>query len=204
MSANGPSPSADMNVCRTVLRKARSPVAALWITLTLPAGCRSNNPFSYVQVSGKITYDNGSLIPADSMVLAFIPQGGSLDAKTHPRPGRTTVNRATGEFHAVTSHTINDGLPRGKYKVVVWGGNYVAVAADDRGAGIRRSVQDAARSQHGQPAVRVEGAETACGQKTPLTRQLPAAQQAHVAGRCSRPSPPRSLWVTASSRTPPR
>ena len=124
MSANGPSPSADINVCRTVLRKARSPVAALWITLMLLAGCRSNDPFSYVQVSGKITYDDGSLIPADSMVLAFIPQGGSLDAKTHPRPGRTTVDRATGEFHAVTSHTINDGLPRGKYKVVVWGGNY--------------------------------------------------------------------------------
>jgi hypothetical protein len=81
-------------------------------------GCTSRDPFSYVKVSGKITYEDGSPIPAD-VYLLFIPRSASIDSKTHPRPGQAKVDRATGEFHAVTSHKLGDGLVRGKHKVAV-------------------------------------------------------------------------------------
>jgi hypothetical protein len=109
----------------------RSTVAALGATccLLLLTGCGSGDPFAYVQVSGKVTYEDGSPIPADQLVLTFIPQGGSLDAKTHPRPGVATVDRATGEFRDVTSHKVNDGLVRGKHKVTLSGANHSQLKA---------------------------------------------------------------------------
>jgi hypothetical protein len=82
------------------------------------AGCTSDDPFSYVQVSGKITYEDGSPIPAN-VYLLFIPQSAPVDSKTHPRPGQAKVDRATGEFHTVTSHKLGDGLVRGRHKVTV-------------------------------------------------------------------------------------
>ena len=94
------------------------------------AGCGSGDPFKYVQVSGKVTYEDGSLIPIDGMALTFYPQGGALDAKTRPRPGMTTVDRATGEFHSVTSHMPGDGLVPGKYKATLLEGNRMPLPAD--------------------------------------------------------------------------
>jgi hypothetical protein len=90
------------------------PVVAACLLLTA-SGCGSNDPFHYVRVSGKVTYEDGSLIPAEGIVLRFYPQQGSLDAKTHPRPGMSVVEPATGEFHAATSHRLNDGLVSGKH-----------------------------------------------------------------------------------------
>jgi hypothetical protein len=87
------------------------------------AGCGSGDPFGYVQVSGKVIYEDGSRIPVDQLVLTFIPQSGPLDAKTYPRPGVAMVDPATGEFHNVTSHKVNDGLVRGKHKVTLAGAN---------------------------------------------------------------------------------
>ena len=92
-------------------------VAGCFLMLLADCG-RGGDPFSYVLVSGKVTYDDGSLIPA-GILLTFYPQGGSIDTKTHPRPGETSVDQATGEFHAVTSHKYHDGLVRGKHKVTV-------------------------------------------------------------------------------------
>ena len=91
---------------------------AMGCLLMLLADCGGGDPFSYVHVSGKVTYDDGSLIPAD-VLLTFYPQGGSIDSKTHPRPGESSVDRATGEFRVVTSHKFDDGLVRGKHKVTL-------------------------------------------------------------------------------------
>jgi hypothetical protein len=39
------------------------------------AGCgTSEMPFDIVPVHGKVTYDDGSLIPADSILVAFNPR----------------------------------------------------------------------------------------------------------------------------------
>jgi hypothetical protein len=103
---------------RLARRLAYVTACAMACSLTLLASCNRGDPFSYVRVSGKVTYEDGSLIPA-GVLLTFYPQGGDIDAKTHPRPGETAVNQATGEFHSVTSHKLNDGLVRGKHKVTL-------------------------------------------------------------------------------------
>jgi hypothetical protein len=94
--------------------------AALCLLL---AGCSSNHdPFGYVQVSGKVTYDDGTLIPAATLGLVFYPQTAAV-GKSHARPGATVVDVRSGAFHNVTSHTPRDGLVRGKHKVVLTAGS---------------------------------------------------------------------------------
>lgn len=95
----------------------------------LSAGCGSGDPFSYVQVSGKLTYEDGSLIPAETIILIFTPQQEAINSKTHPRPGSTTINKTTGEFRTVTSHKYGDGLVRGKHKVTLLSGDYQRLPA---------------------------------------------------------------------------
>jgi hypothetical protein len=107
----------------------RCPWLAVVACLLLAAGCGSNDPFHYVRVSGRLTYQDGSLIPADGIALRFYPEQGSLDTKTHPRPGMSIVERATGEFHDVTSHRLNDGLVPGKHRVVILAGDFTPLPA---------------------------------------------------------------------------
>lgn len=90
---------------------------ALAVSLLL-AGC-SSEPFQYVKVSGKVTYEDGSAIPAPRLSVEFVPQAKAVDAKTVPRPGKADVDPKTGEFKVVTSHTYDDGLVPGEHKVVV-------------------------------------------------------------------------------------
>jgi hypothetical protein len=81
-------------------------------------GC-SREPFKLVPISGKVTYEDGSLIPAARMEVAFDPQAKPIDPKTHPRPGRAEVNVADGTFSEATSHKYGDGVVAGKHKVRV-------------------------------------------------------------------------------------
>ena len=41
-----------------------------WLLL---AGCGNEEPFDYVKVSGRVTYEDGSLIPAEHLMLEFVP-----------------------------------------------------------------------------------------------------------------------------------
>ena len=63
--------------------------------------------------------DDGSLIPAERITVAFYPQVDRIDAKTHPRPGKAEVNVADGTFNQVTSHEHGDGVVLGKQKVTI-------------------------------------------------------------------------------------
>jgi hypothetical protein len=94
-------------------------VLALMLTVVLWSGCGGGDPFRYVKVSGKVTYADGSLIPAARVVLTFVPQSGALDQKTHPRSGQAEVTVADGSFSVVSSHNYDDGLVPGKHKVLV-------------------------------------------------------------------------------------
>jgi len=85
----------------------------------LMAGCGGSEPFKLVPVSGKVTYEDGSLIPAKRIVVVFQPQVEAADAKTHPRPGRAEVNVADGTFSFMTSHKAGDGATVGPNKVLV-------------------------------------------------------------------------------------
>jgi hypothetical protein len=83
-------------------------------------GCgNSGDPFSYVPASGKITYEDGSLIPASDLHLNFISEKPPVDSKTYPRVGMARVDVASGKFGTPTTHKANDGLIRGKHKVTI-------------------------------------------------------------------------------------
>jgi hypothetical protein len=100
-----------------MMRSVRPLIAAA--ILATAAGCGSGRPWDTVAVSGKITYDDGSVIPVQSLRLYFAPQTPPVDAKTFPRQGSVGVNPADGRFDRVTTYKDGDGLIPGKHKVVV-------------------------------------------------------------------------------------
>lgn len=98
-------------------------------TLSIVAclGCRdSSSPFDYVPVQGKLTYEDGSVIPAGGIVLRFIAQDVEPVGDARPRPAAANVN-AEGVFDCVTSYKYGDGLIPGKHRVTL---NY---ATDEQG-----------------------------------------------------------------------
>ena len=105
--------------CASPVRKACGlQLLAVFCLLTL-SGCWSDEPFEYVKVHGKVSYEDGSLISAGRLDLHFFRQGNAPEGKHWPRPGVAYVDIASGEFDSVTSHMVGDGLVPGKYKVVL-------------------------------------------------------------------------------------
>ena len=92
------------------------------LALALLAGCGSRDPFPYQKISGKVTYEDGTLIPVPPggrMEVRFTSLAKPIDAKTHPRPGSTSPDPATGEFGYVTTMKFSDGVVRGQHKITV-------------------------------------------------------------------------------------
>lgn len=108
---------------RTYRDRRTTPVRCalgLWVAAAAGAiGCSGGNPYDIVEVDGTVTYEDGSLIPADSIMLKFNPQAAPLDTKTHPRKGIAQINVADGTFQFATTHKYADGLVAGKHKVMV-------------------------------------------------------------------------------------
>lgn len=92
--------------------------AWLLCLLFLVVGC-DNNPFSQVKVSGKLTYDDGSVIPAERIRVWFVSQTPPIDANTHPRPASAQINCEDGTFEGATTYKYMDGLVRGEHKVFI-------------------------------------------------------------------------------------
>jgi hypothetical protein len=108
------------------------PFHLLWLALALGGvtGCHTESPFSQVQVSGKITYEDGTLISAEQIILKFEPLADRLNSKTYPPAGMSYVNVADGTFDVVTSHKYADGLVQGKHRVLVWATTASGEASD--------------------------------------------------------------------------
>jgi predicted small lipoprotein YifL len=102
---------------RSKVRFASALGAALCMFAAI-SGCGSKVPFDFVPVHGKVTYEDGSRIPADSMVVTFNPIVQEK-SKMSPPGGQTQVNVQDGTFSAVSSHRANDGVAVGRHKVVV-------------------------------------------------------------------------------------
>lgn len=84
----------------------------------LLSGCGgTGSPFDYVTVVGKLTYEDGTPIPAEGIKLVFDSQAPPV-GNAHPRPGTSMVS-PTGEFKDVTSYKFADGLVPGKHKVSI-------------------------------------------------------------------------------------
>ncbi len=82
------------------------------------AGCGSE-PYSTVRISGTVTYEDGSLIPAPELIVYFEPQVESIDPRTTPRRGYAEVDVADGTFSRVTTYAPGDGAIPGEHKVVI-------------------------------------------------------------------------------------
>ncbi len=101
-------------------RSANERYARFFLLLVVSAqGCNSNNPFEIVPVHGKLTYEDGSLVKADSILITFNPIRSEVKSKIAPPGGQTNVNVQDGTFATVTSHRKDDGLAVGRHKVVV-------------------------------------------------------------------------------------
>lgn len=85
----------------------------------MTAGCGSSGPFEYTPASGKITYEDGTLIPAPSMRVIFTALDHQDDPQFKPRPAMANFNAATGEFDSVTSYKFGDGLVSGRHRVAL-------------------------------------------------------------------------------------
>jgi hypothetical protein len=83
----------------------------------LAIGCGSGSPFDYEKVSGKVTYEDGTLIPGATR-LQFIAQDAPAVEGASPRPAVANVN-PQGEFDCATSYKYGDGLIPGKHKVAI-------------------------------------------------------------------------------------
>lgn len=82
-------------------------------------GCSDSSPYDLVKVSGTVKYEDGSLIPAETIMLKFEPEAAPLDSKTHPRKAYGEVNVAEGTFDTMTTHKYGDGVVAGRHKVMV-------------------------------------------------------------------------------------
>jgi hypothetical protein len=96
----------------------RFPICLI-LLVAVSTGCDSSEPFTYVQTTGKVTYEDGSLIQADYISVTFLPLAPPVDARTHPRPGYAEVNVADGTFKSTTSHKHGDGLTAGEHIVLI-------------------------------------------------------------------------------------
>ena len=88
-----------------------------FLVLATVLGC-SNEPFPMVEVSGRMTYEDGTPIQGGRIRLRFESLTPPLDEKTHPRPGVAYLNE-DGTFEEVTTHKYADGIVRGDHRVVV-------------------------------------------------------------------------------------
>lgn len=86
--------------------------------LGMCAGCNSGSPFDYLQVSGTVTYEDGSPIPASGIVLQFVAQDAQPIGDAYPRAAKAMVDKS-GHFDCATSYKYADGLVPGHHKVAI-------------------------------------------------------------------------------------
>ena len=94
-------------------------VLGLMASAHVLCGCGAREPFDYIPVQGKLTYDDGQPIPAAGIVLQFAAQDAKPVNGMHPRPAQASVD-AQGIFTQATSHKFGDGLIPGKHKVAIY------------------------------------------------------------------------------------
>ena len=99
--------------------KAWLPIACLAVVHLANAGCRREMPFDLVPISGKVTYEDGALIESGSITVTFNPVGAEPSGGLTAPGAQTQVNVKDGSFTAVTTRRPDDGVIRGRHKVVV-------------------------------------------------------------------------------------
>ena len=114
-------------------RSSKFSTVVACLAVTAAVGCSDATPYSVVPVTGSVRYDDGSLIPAQQIMLTFDPMAAPVDPKTHPRKGIGYVNTQSGAIEPVTTYKYGDGVTAGKHKLLVIatdGGNNLLVPKD--------------------------------------------------------------------------
>jgi hypothetical protein len=94
--------------------------ALLLAVYPLCAGCGSGEPFDYVPVKGKVTWEDGTPIKEAPWVeVTFYSQTPPKDPKINPRPGIAKADPNDGTFKNATSHKVDDGIVPGPHKVTI-------------------------------------------------------------------------------------
>ena len=83
------------------------------------AGCRSKEPFSFVPVTGKITYSDKTPIPADEIMVRLVPLEPARNGTDVAGAATGYADGKSGVFDGVTTHKPNDGVVPGRYRVMV-------------------------------------------------------------------------------------
>ena len=79
-------------------------VVAMFVVYGWLTGCGSSGPFQFVKATGKVTYEDGTKIPAHDLKLTFSPENPPIvNAKTVAPQGHADVTSADGSFDTITS-----------------------------------------------------------------------------------------------------
>src|SRR5262249_33438597 len=102
------------------LRRTMASSGLLWLlALIAVGGCGKHSPYACVPVSGKVTFSDGSLIPADEIHIVFVSQTPPSDPKISPKNGIAEAAGTTGAFDFATTYGNKDGIIVGTHKVVL-------------------------------------------------------------------------------------
>jgi hypothetical protein len=93
-------------------------LAALLLLLAVMAGCNRER-FSFVPVTGKITYTDNTLIQAEKIKVRLVALNPAQDGKDFAPAATGEVNPNDGTFAGVTSVKPLDGVVPGRYRVMV-------------------------------------------------------------------------------------
>jgi hypothetical protein len=103
------------NILKMKLNRRHSLLAIGTLSAVITGCGGTGSPFDSVPVSGKITYEDGSLIPAQGIKVYFHCLEPPINGM-HPRPATVGVG-TDGTFNDVTTYKYADGLVIGKHKV---------------------------------------------------------------------------------------
>jgi hypothetical protein len=103
---------------RPVRRAGRWWFPVLLLATLAGGGCGSE-PFSFIPVTGKVTYADKSTISGAGVIVRFVPTETHAVGKDVAGAGTGLVSAQDGTFPGLTTHRNLDGVVAGHYKVVV-------------------------------------------------------------------------------------
>ena len=94
-------------------------LGAIALMASVLTGCGEGDPFPLEQITGKVTYSDGSLIKAGTIqIICKSMDVESVKGKS-PRGAKGKLDPETGEFSALTTWKANDGVICGRNKVAI-------------------------------------------------------------------------------------